>query len=54
MKWIFLASLLVVDEENFMEKAYLQELARQMQLEPALQTALRQQVQQAIATSQST
>jgi len=50
---IFLASLLVVDEENFMEKAYLQELARQMQLEPALQTALRQQVQQAIAAGQS-
>lgn len=50
---IFLASLLVVDEENFMEKAYLQELARQMQLDPALQTALRQQVQQAIAASQS-
>jgi uncharacterized membrane protein YebE (DUF533 family) len=50
---IYLASLLVVDEENFMEKAYLQELARQMQLDPALQTALRQQVQQAIAASQS-
>jgi uncharacterized membrane protein YebE (DUF533 family) len=49
---IFLASLLVVDEENFMEKAYLQELARQLQLDPALQTALRQQVTQVITASQ--
>lgn len=50
---IFLASVLVVDEENFMEKAYLQELARLMRLDLSLQTELRQQVQQAIIASQS-
>ncbi len=49
---IFLASVLVVDEENFMEKAYLQELARLMQLDLTLQTELRRQVQQAIIASQ--
>ena len=49
---IFLASVLVVDEENFMEKAYLQELARLMRLDLGLQTELRQQVQQAIIASQ--
>lgn len=48
---IFLASVLVVDEENFMEKAYLQELARLMRLDADLQSALRQQVQQAIAAN---
>ncbi|WP_333795721.1 tellurite resistance TerB family protein [Rheinheimera sp.] len=41
---MFLASVLVVDEENFMEKSYLQELARQLQLPPELQQSLRAQV----------
>lgn len=31
---IYLASLLVIDEQNFMEKAYLQELANQLRLPP--------------------
>lgn len=41
---MFLASVLVVDEESFMEKSYLQELARQLQLPPELQQSLRAQV----------
>src|SRR5690606_16861009 len=35
---MYLASLLVVDEENFMERSYLTELARQLKLSPALET----------------
>lgn len=41
---MFLASVLVVDEENFMEKSYLQELARQLRLPVELQQSLRAQV----------
>jgi len=41
---IYLASLLVADDQNFMEKAYLQELSRQLQLEPALVQELESQV----------
>jgi len=41
---MFLASVLVVDEENFMEKSYLQELARQLRLPAELQQSLRAQV----------
>lgn len=41
---MFLASVLVVDEENFMEKSYLQELARQLRLPAELQQNLRAQV----------
>lgn len=37
---MYLASLLVVDEESFMERAYLDELARQLQLDPALKRSL--------------
>ncbi|SDS53825.1 tellurite resistance TerB family protein [Pseudomonas oryzae] len=44
---MFLASLLVVDEQNFMERAYLDELARQLRLDPALRAELEQQVRQA-------
>ncbi|MCD8532432.1 MAG: tellurite resistance TerB family protein [Saccharospirillaceae bacterium] len=44
---VYLASVLVVDEQNFMEKAYLQELARQLKLEPGLVAELEKQVQQA-------
>lgn len=50
---IYLASLLAIDEENYMEKVYLQELAKHLRLAPALQTELRAQVQQAIAATQS-
>ncbi|HSC67065.1 MAG TPA: tellurite resistance TerB family protein [Cellvibrio sp.] len=45
---MYLASILVVDEENFMERAYLQELAKQLQLEPELQTELSTQAKKAI------
>lgn len=44
---MFLASLLVVDEQNFMERAYLDELARQLRLDPGLRSELEQQVRQA-------
>lgn len=44
---MFLASVLVVDEESFMERSYLQELAKQLRLDPALETELRAQVEQA-------
>ncbi|WP_062268453.1 tellurite resistance TerB family protein [Endozoicomonas arenosclerae] len=44
---VYLASLLVVDEQNFMEKAYLQELARQLELESGLVEKLEAQVQNA-------
>ena len=44
---VYLASVLIVDEQNFMEKAYLQELARQLKLEPGLVAELEKQVQQA-------
>ncbi|MCE3253548.1 MAG: hypothetical protein K0Q67_2568 [Cellvibrio sp.] len=45
---MYLASILAVDEENFMERAYLQELAKQLRLEPALQVELNTQAKQAI------
>jgi uncharacterized membrane protein YebE (DUF533 family) len=41
---MYLASLLVVDEQHFMERAYLDELARQLQLAPALKLELEAQV----------
>ena len=44
---VYLASLLVADEQNFMEKAYLQELARQLDLEPLLVKELEAQVSDA-------
>ena len=37
---MYLASLLVVDEESFMERAYLDELARQLKLPPDLKLQL--------------
>lgn len=43
---VYLASVLMVDEEHFMERAYLDELARQLQLAPELKSALEAQVQQ--------
>jgi len=45
---MYLVSILVVDEENFMERAYLQELAKQLRLEPELQTELSTQAKKAI------
>ncbi len=44
---MYLASLLVIDEENFMESSYLAELARQLKLPSALRTELEQQAKQA-------
>ena len=44
---MYLASVLVVDEENFMERSYLTELARQLKLDPVLKTELEQQARQA-------
>ncbi|MDZ5603514.1 tellurite resistance TerB family protein [Pseudomonas sp. RP23018S] len=40
---MFLASLMMVDEENFMERAYLDELARQLSLDPGLRQELESQ-----------
>lgn len=44
---MYVASVMLVDEENFMEKAYLDELARQLKLEPGLKLELEKQVRQA-------
>lgn len=42
---IYLASLIVANEQNFMEKAYLQELAKQLQLSPEVTQQLEVQMQ---------
>ena len=44
---MYLASVLVVDEESFMEKSYLTELARQLNLAPGLKVELEQQARTA-------
>ncbi|MGE8150807.1 tellurite resistance TerB family protein [Pseudomonas vancouverensis] len=44
---MYIASVMLVDEESFMEKSYLDELARQLRLEPGLKTELEKQVRQA-------
>jgi uncharacterized membrane protein YebE (DUF533 family) len=44
---MYLASLLMVDEENFMERAYLDELARQLKLDPSFKMELERQAKQA-------
>lgn len=46
---MYLASVLLVDEEHFMERAYLDELARQLKLDPALKVELEAQVRQVSA-----
>lgn len=48
---MYLASILVADEQSFMEKAYLTELAQQLKLAPALKAELEQQAKQAIAAA---
>ena len=45
---MYLASLLAADDQNFMERAYLDELARQLNLDADLKSKLEQQVQSAI------
>ncbi|WP_293268801.1 tellurite resistance TerB family protein [Neptunomonas sp.] len=44
---MYLASLLVIDEDSFMEKAYLDELAKQLKFEPSLKAELEAQAQTA-------
>lgn len=41
---MYLASLLMVEQEHFMERAYLDELARQLQLAPAFKLELEAQI----------
>jgi uncharacterized membrane protein YebE (DUF533 family) len=48
---MYLASLLAVDEQNFMERTYLDELARQLNLPADLKSKLEQQVQSALTQS---
>lgn len=43
---MYLASVMMVDEEHFMEKAYLDELSRQLKLDPGLRDELEKQVRQ--------
>ena len=44
---MYLASVLVADETNFMERSYLDELARQLKLAPELKTRLEHEVKTA-------
>jgi uncharacterized membrane protein YebE (DUF533 family) len=44
---MYIASVMMVDEESFMEKSYLEELARQLKLAPGLKAELEKQVRQA-------
>ena len=44
---MYLASLLAVDEQNFMERAYLDELARQLKLDDSLKARLEKQMKEA-------
>ncbi|WP_447593179.1 tellurite resistance TerB family protein [Aquipseudomonas campi] len=46
---MYIASVLMVDEEHFMERAYLEELARQLKLEPSLKAELEAQVRQELS-----
>ncbi|EKT4481096.1 tellurite resistance TerB family protein [Pseudomonas putida] len=41
---MYLASVMMVDQENYMERAYLDELARQLRLDPGLRQELESQV----------
>lgn len=45
---MYLASLLMVDEESFMERSYLEELTRQLRLEPSFKLELENQARQAL------
>lgn len=46
---MYLASVLATDEQSYMERAYLDELARQLKLDDALKARLEQQVRDAAA-----
>ena len=41
---MYIASVMLVDEDSFMERSYLDELARQLKLDPALKVELEKQV----------
>ena len=45
---MYVASVLMVDDENFMERSYLEELARKLNIDPALKGELEAQVRQAL------
>jgi uncharacterized membrane protein YebE (DUF533 family) len=44
---MYIASLIAADDQNFMERTYLDELARQLKLDDALKARLEQQVKAA-------
>ncbi len=44
---MYIASVLMVDEESFMERSYLEELARQLNIDPTLKAELETQIRQA-------
>ena len=46
---MYLASLVAADEQNFMERSYLDELARQLGLDDALKRRLEQEYRNALA-----
>lgn len=46
---MYLASVLMVDDESYMERAYLDELARQLKLDPDLKVHLENQIRQETA-----
>lgn len=48
---VYLASVLVADEQSFMERAYLDELARQLSLEPGLKLELESKVKALTASA---
>ncbi|WP_339846847.1 tellurite resistance TerB family protein [uncultured Halopseudomonas sp.] len=45
---MYLASLVMVDDQNFMERSYMEELARQLKLDPALKAELEAQAANSI------
>jgi len=49
---MYLVSLLAVDQQNFMEKSYIEELARQLKLPLALQAELAEQAKGAMVAGQ--
>lgn len=50
---MYLASLMVADEQSFMERAYLDELAKQLKLDPSLKAQLERQLAQMQTSPQS-
>jgi uncharacterized membrane protein YebE (DUF533 family) len=43
---MYLVSLMMMDEQSYMERAYLDELARHLKLDPALRSNLEAQARQ--------